>query len=273
MSDISETFPMDFQGAARSQETPAIIYISSDEDERIDSVDEDSVDDFYVSSDEESLDIKIMARCIERQLAEPIAIPSAPTLGAKAKCGTPKPDLPSYPAFTHQFFNLGVRNGPIERDDRVKFNHPISICRDLRPNIDTPMSPPPQDRGPAYVQEMPRCSYSSDTVSVESVANDFDGMALSGNSGLAGCSDCVVWGKSVQQIQGETVNGYLDKTVVPSETLAETERRKRAFLDGISTSTILLMLGGVSHATACNSNWYTIAYGYCRALPGKIALD
>ena len=187
MSDISKTFPMDFQGAARSEGTPARIYISSDEDERIDFVDGVSVEDFYVSSDEESLDIKIMARCIERQLAEHIAIPSARTLGSQAKCGTPKPDLPPYPAFTQQFFNLGVGNGPIERDDRIKSNHPISICRDLRPNIDTPMSLPP------HVQEMPSCSYSSDTVSVESVANHFVGMAFSGNSGLAGCSDCVVW--------------------------------------------------------------------------------
>ena len=35
----------------------------------------------------------------------------------------------------------------------------------------------------------------------------------------------------------------LDKTVVPAETLAETERRKRAFWNGISTGTFLLMPG------------------------------
>ena len=43
----------------------------------------------------------------------------------------------------------------------------------------------------------------------------------------------------------EAVNDYLDKTVVPGETLAETERRKRAFLDGMSTSTFLLMPRGI----------------------------
>ena len=83
MSDFSEIFPMDSQGAAQSEGTPAIIYISSVEDERMDSVDGDSVDDFYVSSDEETPDVEIMARCIERQLAEPIAIPIVGTSGTQ----------------------------------------------------------------------------------------------------------------------------------------------------------------------------------------------
>ena len=103
------------------------------------------------------------------------------------------------------------------------------------------MSPPPEDRGPPHVLETPSCYYSTNTASIESVANHFDGMALSENYGLASCSDCVVCGKSVQQTQGDAVNDYLDKTVVPGETLAETERRKRAFPDGTSAGTFLLM--------------------------------
>ena len=201
MSNNSETFPMDFEVAARSEGILAIIYTSSDEDERMDSVDGVSVDDLCVSSDEESLDIEIMARCIERQLAEPIAIRNTWTAGTQATCGTPKPNLPPFLAFTQQFFNLGVGNGPIGQDDRIKSKHRLSICRNLRLQIDTRLSPPPEDRGPTYVQKTPSSSYSTDTASVESVANHFDGLTLSQNSGLAGCSDCVVCGKSVQQIQ------------------------------------------------------------------------
>ena len=217
MSDISETSPMDFEGAAQSGGTPAIIYISSDEDERMDSFDGDSVDDLCVSSDKESIDIEFMARCIERQMVEPIAIPKAETSGVQARCGTPRPNRPPFPAFTKQFFNLGVGNGPIKRDDRIKSNHPISVCKDLRPHIDTPMSPPPEDMGPTCAQETSSCSYSIDTVSVESIASHVDDLALSGDSGRAGCSDCEICGKSVQQIQSEAVNDYLDKTVVPGE--------------------------------------------------------
>ena len=273
MSDFSETFSMDFLGAAQSEEAPAIICISSDEDEEMGSFDGDSVDDVYISSEEEMLDIEIMARCIERQTAEPIAIPNAETTGTQAKCGTPKPDLPPFPILTQQFFNLGMGNGPIGRDDRIRPNHLINICRDLRPNFDTPLSPPPEDRGPACEQDIPSCSYSTSSTSVETVANHFNDMKVSGNAGLLGCSDCAVCGKPVQQIQDEAVNDYLNKTVVPGETLAETERRRRAFLDGMAAGTFLLMPGGVSQAAACDGNWYTVAYGYCRALPGTIPLD
>ena len=105
MSDFSETFPMDFLGAAQSVRAPAIICIPSDEDEEMNSFDGDSVDDVYVSSEDEMLDIEIMARCIERQMAEPIAIPNADTAGTQARCGTSKPDLPPFPTFTQQFFN------------------------------------------------------------------------------------------------------------------------------------------------------------------------
>ena len=196
MSEFSETIPMDFLGAAQSEGAPAIICISSDEDGKMYSFDSDSVDDVYVSSEEETLDIEIMARCIERQMTEPIAIPNAETTGTQASCGTPKPDLPSFPTFTQQFFNLGMGNGPIGPDDRIRPNHPINICRDLRPNNDTP----PEDRGPAYEQDIPSCSYSASITSVETVANHFNDMTVSGNAGLLGCSDCVVCGKPVQQI-------------------------------------------------------------------------
>ena len=108
MSDFFETFPMDFLGAAQSEGALAIICISSDEDEEMDSFDGDSVDDVYVSSEEEMLYIEIMARCIERQMAEPIAVANAETTGTQARSGTPKPDLPPFPTFTQQFFNLGM---------------------------------------------------------------------------------------------------------------------------------------------------------------------
>ena len=54
---------------------------------------------------------------------------------------------------------------------------------------------------------------------------------------------------------------------------AETERRKRAFLDGMAAGTFLLMPGGVSQAAACDGNWYSVAFGYDRVLPGTIPLN
>ena len=145
MSDISEVLPMDFQGAVRSEGAPAIICISSDEEEMMDS--KCGCDDLYLSSEEESTNVDIMASCIERQLAEPIAIPNSGTSSAQVRCGTPKPSFPPFPTFSQQFFNLGSGNGPVGRDARIKANHPINICRDSRPMIDTPMSPPQKTEG------------------------------------------------------------------------------------------------------------------------------
>ena len=45
MSDISETFPMDFLGAAWSEAETLIIYLSTDDDAHMDSVSVGSVDD------------------------------------------------------------------------------------------------------------------------------------------------------------------------------------------------------------------------------------
>ena len=58
---------------------------------------------------------------------------------------------------------------------------------------------------------------------METVANHFNGKALAEILTLPNYSHCVICGKLVQQIQNETVNDYLDKTVVLRETLAERE--------------------------------------------------
>ena len=74
-------------------------------------------------------------------------------------------------------------------------------------------------------------------------------MALSETPSLLGCSDFVICGKSVHHIQNETGNDYLDKTVTIGETLAETETRRKALLDGMTTGTFHLMPERVSQAT------------------------
>ena len=135
-----------------------------------------------------------------------------------------------------------------------------SLCRNLVPQVDTPFSPPAADRGPSCEPGTSDYSYSTDTVSVETVLNHFNGMALAESSeslALPIYSDCVICGKLVQQIQEETVNDYLGKTVVLGETLAETEARRGAFLDSISAGTFLPMPRGVSQAAACGRYWYS----------------
>ena len=50
--------------------------------------------------------------------------------------------------------------------------------------------------------------------------------------------------------------------VTVGETLAETQARRRASLDGMNAGAFLLMPGGVSRAAACDGNWYSVGYNY-----------
>ena len=147
MSDISESFPMDFTGAARSEGKPAIIYISSDEEE-MEILSSCSVDDLYLSSEDETEEVKLMARCVERQLAEPISIPSTSTNPPQKRHVTPTPNVPPFPTFGEKYFDLARGNWPVSRDGRVRSNHPINICRNLVPLVYTPLSPPEKNRKP-----------------------------------------------------------------------------------------------------------------------------
>ena len=195
-----------------------------------------------------------MARCIERQLADPIPIPSAGASDAQKRCPTPRSNQPPFPKFSQKYFNLGNGNGPLACDSRIRNNHPISVCRNLVPQLDTPLSPPAVDRYPDFEVSATSNPCPEDSAPVDAISKHFRGMAVSEGTTMVGYSDCVVCGKSVEQLQSEAVTDYLNKTSLPEKT------RKIAFLDGMSAGTFLLMPGGVSQATACDCNWYSIAY-------------
>ena len=42
--------------------------------------------------------------------------------------------------FDAGYFDLGMGRGPVARDFRLRNNHPINICRQLTPMVDTPFS-------------------------------------------------------------------------------------------------------------------------------------
>ena len=262
---------MDFIDAARSEGEPAIIYISSDEEE-IEILSSCSVDDLYLSSEDETEEVKLMARCVERQLAEPISIPSTSTNPPQKRPVTPIPNVPPFPTFEEKYFDLARGNGPVSRNNRIKSNHPLNICRNLVPQVDTPLSPPEQDRGPRYSCGARDNTPPSITTSMKAVASHFDEMYLAESPSLVSYSDCIICGKPVQQIQEETVNEYLDRTMTVGETLAETHARRRAFLDGMNAGAFLLMPGGVSQAAARDGNWYSVGYNY-GALPGTLPIN
>ena len=112
-----------------------------------------------------------MAKCIERQLADLIPIPSTGAASAQKRAVTPRPDLPPIPTFVQRFFILALGSGPVWCDHRIRSNHPFNICRNLVHQVDTPLFPPADDRRSYYVTNLPSCSSSSNSTSTEAVAN------------------------------------------------------------------------------------------------------
>ena len=276
---MAQRFPEDFIGAA--PEGIDIICLSSDEEEGMCDLSMTSVLDLQLSSeDEEEIDdeIMMMAQCVEMELSSPIPVPG-PSTSLKIRNEAPRYNPPRYgtsgasfatrPTLDQSFFSLGKGNGPIRRDDRVRNNHPIKLCREIIPMVDTPMSPPPEEKGPTYD------TYSADEItqqSLDAVANHFQGMEIETNNPMANYSDCVLCGKSTLQIQSEAVTDYLPKTAILGESADQLEARNRAFLEGMQVGTFLLLPGGVSQAAACDGNIYTIDHTKPIALPGTLPL-
>ena len=212
------------------------------------------------NEDVDSVEIILMARCAERQLTEPIPIPGPRRKQDATRAKTPRSFVLPDQTTEQKVYSYGRGNGPIGCDIRVKTNHPESVCRELIPLVDTPLSPPPEVRWASFALETPIYGPSSTTSSLESVASHFNGLPLSENTPITGYSDCIVCRKTAAHIQSETMEDYLRKPVAVGETADQTEARKRAFLDGMTAGTFLLMPGGVSQAAACDGKYYSISY-------------
>ena len=213
-----------------------------------------------------------MARCIKRHLAEPIPIPSSSASPSQKRPVTPRPNVPPFPTFGEKYFDLAREKGPVSRDSRVRSNHSKNICSNLVPQVDNPLSPPEKNKRPQYFNDSFDSSSSSVATSMETVTSHFDRMTLAESLNLPGYSDCILCGKPVQQIRKETVNDYQDRTVMVGETLAETQARRRAFLDDMNAGTFLSMPEGVSQVAACDGKWYSVGYNY-GTLPGTLPIN
>ena len=112
----------------------------------------------------------------------------------------------------------------------------ISQCGQLKPQIDTPLSPPAHERGP-YVgpsfteqqqQTIPPLPLSSHIqgISVRMAAH-------CGQPNTAQYGDCIVTGQNYGQIKETAVLGYLEATFYRGEPYGEQLRRREAYLAGM----------------------------------------
>ena len=87
-------------------------------------------------------------------------------------------------------------------------------------------------------------------------------------------SDCIICGRSYEQIVEDTVQTYLQRTMEEGEAAGSVELRKRAVLAGMEAGTFMFVPRGLSQAAACDGNMYTMNTGTTigRALPGTLPL-
>ena len=108
-----------------------------------------SIADFLPSSEGKS-EVAMMALYVERQMSEPIPIPDGPPTASYIFSEPRRPNMPPFPPFDQTYFSLGRGKGPLKTDSRVKRNHPINLCRNLIPQVDTSLSTPALDKGQYY---------------------------------------------------------------------------------------------------------------------------
>ena len=141
---------------------------------------------------------------------------------------------------------------------------PIKYCGKLTPLVDTPLSPPPHERGPIYSN----CDYTMpmQTRTPLQPNSHIQGLSvrIASQGGLpnqAPYGDCIVCGKSYEQIKETAVLGYLESTTHRGESYNEQQRRRDASLAGMDQGIVLLVLfisRGVSPVAACDGNFYQI---------------
>ena len=269
-TESPEYYPEDFQGAAPGD---GVIYISSDDD--MECASSASVEDLESLSDDD--EGALLAQCVERQMdlpstSESIPIPPTTSKLEVTRAVTPRVAYISGPMFDAGYFDLGMGRGPIARDSRLRNDHPINLCSQLIPMVDTPMSPPIRDK---YPSDDWRVTAESTSNSNQQQSNGihFRGPNGGDNPYISGCTDCLVCGKSVEQIQDEAVIDYLHKTAIRGESAEQFNARRLAFLEGMKVGCFMLIPGGVSQASACDGNVYSICHNYKKVQPYTLPLN
>ena len=168
--------------------------------------------------------------------------------------------------FQTAIVELGTGPDAIGREN----NCPINQCSKLVPQVDTPLSPPLCEQGPSYS----RYDYVGPNVTdfTVPVNSHIQGISVRigancGEPNAAAYGDCIVCGKSYEQIRETAVLTYLESTSRRGETHYDQQRRRDAYLAGMNQGTVLLVPRGVSLAAACDGNYYQIPQEYIESNP------
>ena len=147
------------------------------------------------------------------------------------------------PKLGPKYFDHEMCYAPPKRSTKSR----IEICNTIIPVAESPMSPPPHERGPSldtpivpYAMGGFHASYHvQNTLPYENVSESL-------------YTGCMVCGRSADAIKREKVDWYVSRTKSRDEPEYITQIRRDAYMNGLNAGAFLFITPAVSQAAACD---------------------
>ena len=229
----------------------------------------------YISSDDEtsdgwnsdwSSDTEEMVRRVEAQVqARPIPLAGRRMTTASDEPGTStmSPGLQTTPKLDRAYFDEKLCYAPPKGNTKRR----IELCKTILPVVESPMSPPPHERGPSLDTPLSQPKVSDFHASYH-IQNALPYADISAER----CKSCMVCGKSVYEIKAAKIVKYMEASTARSEPAYITALRREAYINGLNAGSLLFIAPAVSQAAACDGTKLTTTAVGQEAVPGTLQI-
>ena len=128
----------------------------------------------------------------------------------------------------------------------------IQLCKIILPVAETPLSPPPHERGPS--NETPLFPQASGTFRA---SYHIQNSRPLDNLSTQRCTSCMVCDRSIDEVKDEDVRWYMEQSTPLGELEYITKLRREAYINGMNAGSLLFIPPAVSQAAACDGINYT----------------
>ena len=159
-----------------------------------------------------------------------------------------QPVPPFNPKLGFKYFDKEKCLAPSKKQKKSR----IELCSTVLLVLESPMSPPAHERGPSL--DTPRPQPVSDNFHASyHIQNVLPFADLSRQR----CHSCMVCGKSIDEIEQEKINWYMERSTPKSEPAYITALRREAYSNGLDAGGLLFSASAVSQAAACDDTRIT----------------
>ena len=200
-----------------------------------------------------STDTEEMIRRVETQVkARPIPINGRRMTTASDEPGTSAmpSELQITPKLDRAYFDENLCYAPPKGNTKRR----IELTKTILPVRESPVSPPPHERGPSHYQDTPLLQTGTSGFHASyHIQNALPNTDISTKR----WASCMVCGRSVDEIKAAKVMKYMEASTPKSEPAFITTLRKEAYTDGLNAGSLLFIALAVSQAAACDGTRIT----------------